>query len=629
MEYSAIGTALVALDGRWLWANVALRSVIGYDEHELAHLDFQTITHPDDLKTDLEQVAMLLAGEVAAFQMEKRYIRKSGETVWVLLTASLVRDAAGEPDYFIAQVQDISERKAAEIELKALYERLTLATRAGGVGVWDWAIDSGEVIWDQRMLEMYGFDLTAKIDYARFLNSVDAEHRSRVDSELHDAVEGRKPFDTEFPIITTTGETRQMRALATVVHDEAGRAVRLIGTNFDVTDTRRLTSQAEAAAQSKSEFLATMSHELRTPLNAIMGFSSLLLDSDHDEPALAEGARQKIGLIRDSSKALLSVVNDVLDYSRIEAGGFELDPHPLDPRALIESSAEIVRRIAEEKGLALEIEIDDGLPERLMGDEARLRQILLNLLSNAIKFTAIGRVRLRLCGSGPSMFRFAIQDSGIGIPERSRHRLFKRFSQADQSTARRFGGSGLGLAICDRLVNAMGGTIDVDSEEGVGSTFWFDVPMAVVLDTPMSAVADAQSTPRSAPQSCHILLAEDVVMNQKLAVALLTRSGHRVEVVDDGAAAIAAIQRTAFDLVLMDVQMPVIDGIEATRRVRALGGRFATLPIIAVTANVMPDDVAFILAAGLTDHIGKPFGLRALDDVIERWVPRPTTLAAA
>ena len=629
MEHSAIGTALVALDGRWQWANVALRSIIGYDELELLRLDFQTITHPDDLNSDLEQLAMLLSGEIAAYQMEKRYIRKSGEPVWVLLTASLVRDAAGDPDYLIAQVQDISERKAAEIELQALYQRLTLATRAGGVGVWDWTIDSGALIWDQRMLEMYGFDLNANVDYAGFLGAVEADHRSRIDRELHDAVEGRTPFDTEFAIVTTTGEAREIRALATVVHDDAGRPLRMIGTNWDVTETRRLTSLAEAAAQSKSEFLATMSHELRTPLNAIMGFSSLLIDGDRDEPPLALGARQKIGLIRDSSKALLSVVNDVLDYSRIEAGGFELDPHPLDPRALIASSAEIVRRSAEDKGLALEIEIDDGLPERLLGDEARLRQILLNLLSNAIKFTAIGRVRLRLCGSGPSTFRFEIQDSGIGIPEQSRHRLFKRFSQADQSTARRFGGSGLGLAICDRLVSAMGGTIDVDSKEGVGSTFWFDVPMPVAVDAPTSAADDARSTPRSAPRSCHILVAEDVVMNQKLAVALLTRSGHRVEVVDDGAAAIAAIQRTAFDLVLMDVQMPVIDGIEATRRVRALGGRFATLPIIAVTANVMPDDVAFILAAGLTDHIGKPFALNALDDVIERWVSHPPALAFA
>jgi len=629
MEHSAIGTALVALDGRWQWTNVALRSILGYDEHELAQLDFQRVTHPDDLDSDLEQVAMLLAGEIAAHQMEKRYIRKSGEPVWVLLTASVVRDAAGNPDYFIAQVQDISERKAAELELQALYQRLSLATHAGGVGVWDWAIDSGELVWDLRMREIFGFEPAADVDFARFVAAVDADHRIQLDRELYDAIEGRKPFDTEFPILTTTGETRQIRAMATLVRDNTGQPIRMIGTNWDVTETRRLTSLAEAAAQSKSEFLATMSHELRTPLNAIMGFSSLLLDGDHDEPPLALGARQKVGLIRDSSTALLSVVNDVLDYSRIEAGGFELDPHPFDPRALSANTAEIVRRTAEDKGLVLEIEIGDDLPERLIGDEARLRQVLLNLLSNAIKFTAIGRVRLRLSVGELSTIRFSVRDSGIGIPQRSRHRLFKRFSQADQSTARRFGGSGLGLAICDRLVSAMGGTIEFDSREGVGSTFWFEVPMPVAPDAASSAAADALSPPPSTPRPCHILLAEDVVMNQQLAVALLTRSGHSVEVVDDGAAAIAAIQRTAFDLVLMDVQMPVIDGIEATRRVRALGGRFATLPIIAVTANVMPDDVAFILAAGLTDHIGKPFGLRALDDVIERWVPSPKTSAAA
>ena len=403
---------------------------------------------------------------------------------------------------------------------------------------------------------------------------------------------------------------------------------RVVSAVRDVTDRqaqaqelRSAKDAAEAAAAAKGEFLASMSHELRTPLNSIIGFSGLLLDSPElRTPTLRRYAR----LVQDASANLLSIVNDVLDVSKLEAGGLALDPRPFSPRDLIEGAAALLHGDADAKGLVLHAEVDPSVPAALVGDEARLRQVLVNLLSNAIKFTAKGMVWLFVACDGETdgrvSLRFIVMDTGIGIPEDKRHRLFHRFSQVDGSTARQFGGTGLGLSICKSLVEMMGGTISVESTEGEGSAFSF------VIDLPAASANDAAAdheTPGAVAQPqrpAHILLAEDVEMNRELAVTMLTLWGHSVDVAVDGAAALEAVTRTRYDLVLMDVQMPVMDGLEATRRIRRLGGAFASLPIVAMTANAMARDVALCKAAGMDDHIGKPFVPAHLRDVVAHWM---------
>ncbi|MCJ2036177.1 ATP-binding protein [Methylobacterium sp. J-068] len=382
-------------------------------------------------------------------------------------------------------------------------------------------------------------------------------------------------------------------------------------------DAEAAKRDAERASLAKTEFLAAMSHEIRTPLNAVIGFTDLMIGSGRLSPDLQRQAE----LVRASGATLLTVVNDILDFSKVEAGAVALDRQAFDPRALIDGSLGIVRGSAQPKGLDVRAVIDPALPRILYGDPARLRQVLLNLLNNAIKFTSRGCVTLSVQHGGTSetgeRLRFSVTDTGIGIAREKQGRLFQRFSQVDGSIERDFGGTGLGLAICKQLIDLMGGEIGVLSEEGVGATFWFLVTLPLgSVERTVSVVADTHAIARTG----HLLLVEDNVINQQLARAVLEAGGHTVEVVADGASAIRAVQEGLFDLVLMDVQMPGMDGLTATRRIRQLGMPASTLPVIAMTANVLPDQIEAFRAAGMDDHIGKPFHRAELYRLVDRWL---------
>ncbi|MDY7114995.1 ATP-binding protein [Halomonas sp. SSL-5] len=369
--------------------------------------------------------------------------------------------------------------------------------------------------------------------------------------------------------------------------------------------------RAESASRAKSEFLATVSHEIRTPLNGVIGMSDLLLE----EP-LEEHAREYAATIHDSANLLLGLINELLDFSKIEAGRLDLEYQPLSLAALVEGSVSIFAARAESRGIRLEARLSEALPPWVMGDPARLRQVLLNLVSNAVKFTAQGRVVLEASLEDDETLRLEVRDSGCGIPAEQRERIFEPFRQGDASTARRFGGTGLGLAISRRLIDAMGGSIDMQSEPGVGSRFWCLLPLVPAAEPAQAAAAGRVELGQ--PQGARLLVVEDNPVNQRVAQAMLERLGCRVSLAESGEAALALTERRHFDLIFMDVQMPGMDGLEVTRRLRRRHGWAAGVPIVAMTAGGPGGEQARCLAAGMNGYLTKPLLQEALLEVLSR-----------
>ena len=405
----------------------------------------------------------------------------------------------------------------------------------------------------------------------------------------------------------------------------------IVGVYRDMTSNERqltLAKQAaEAANEAKSRFLANMSHEIRTPLNAVLGFNQLLLASP-----LTPAQRRHAELVRSSGQLLLGLISDLLDLARIDAGHFELQATDFEPRQLLEEVRSLLQERADERGLGLQVEVAADVPERLRGDALRLRQIMFNLVGNALKFTDQGRVQVRLSPEPDavvSVLRLEVEDTGIGIPEAALPTLFDRFTQADATAARRHGGSGLGLAITRELVERMGGRIEVRSLPGRGSLFRVILPCQAAEGEaagPVPAPATAPA-PVVRPRRLEVLVAEDNLVNQMLTEAMLRQLGHGVVVVDGGRAAVERVQARPWDLVLMDMQMPDLDGLAATRAIRALGGAAARVPIAAMTANARPEDRAACLAAGMDDFLAKPIDIDALAQLLSRTAARSASPA--
>lgn len=375
-------------------------------------------------------------------------------------------------------------------------------------------------------------------------------------------------------------------------------------------------ANAQAANKAKSEFLATISHEIRTPLNSILGFAGLVAA----DPGLSPESLRRLDLIDRAGRSLVEIINDLLDFSKLEAGRMELDPEPLAPAVVLRDAMAIAAPAAESKNLEMRIEITGGDERSLfLLDETRLRQVLLNLLSNAIKFTREGAVTARLELSERHV-RFEVSDTGIGIAPDVQARLFQRFSQADSSISRGYGGTGLGLAISKALVSRMGGDIGVVSAPGQGARFWVELPATPAQPTPK---LDSTTPQPSNNRGARVLLVDDHHVNRELGFALLTLGGHEATTAEDGAAAVAMVSEQDFDLVLMDVHMPVMDGLAATHAIRAMQGPKARVPILALSADVMPEQVARCLAAGMDGHLAKPIVRDALLEAVARFTTSP------
>ena len=375
---------------------------------------------------------------------------------------------------------------------------------------------------------------------------------------------------------------------------------------------------AEAAGRARGEFLAVMSHEIRTPMNGILGVAGLLMDMK-----LGEMERGYVRILLDSGNHLLQLINDILDFTRLDAGRLELEESAFDLPALLRATVDLLASEARAKGLSLTLEIAPTLPARVVGDARRLRQVLLNLLGNAVKFTATGGVRLAATRIGATdghiRVGFAVADTGIGIPPEALGKLFTEFTQVDSSISRRFGGSGLGLAISRRLAERLGGTITAESTQGAGSTFRFEVTLREAgADAAPASPEPPAAAPSAGPAPLRVLVAEDNATNRLVVMRMLERMGHTVEAVENGREAVAAVARGAYDVVLMDMMMPEMDGLAATAAIRALPGPVARTPILGLTAAAMRADEEACLAAGMDDFATKPINAERLAGAIAR-----------
>lgn len=633
-EQAPMGIAHVGPDGSWLRVNRGLCDIVGYTAEELKALRFQDITHPEDLDADVELAQKMLAGELQRYSFEKRYIHKAGHTVWINLTVSLIQHADGTPNYFVSVIEDIQERKQAELELRRMTHQFEQLFSSELLGIMTCRLDGSVEQMNTELRRLLSLSEVAP------LNDVNWRELIAPDCQAHDetVIERTRetgtarPWETEF--LRADGTRIPVVMGLTAIDPTSGLCIGFVldATRQKQTEANLLAAKltAEKASAAKSEFLATMSHELRTPLNGVIGMTQLLMNTELDS-----SQHQFARACHSSGKTLLALISDILDLSKVEAGRLELEQQPFILGNLITEVEDSTRPAMEADGLKFlsTREFPDGLV--LLGDRVRLLRVLMNLLGNAGKFTTEGTIslvtRLEQQSEEAAEFVFSVIDTGIGIDRAEQDRLFDAFTQLDSSTTRRYGGSGLGLAICKHLVEAMGGEIGVESELGHGSTFWFRLSLPIVPDAEFddrsTAVETGPLLENKVTQTgenktpLRVLVAEDNSVNQLFVASWLRNAGWECDLVETGEEAVHAFATARYDLVLMDCRMPDMDGMTATQEIRShekATGLSSRTPVIALTANALKGDRELCLRAGMDDYLTKPFTPEALMATIAR-----------
>ena len=611
---------------RFTYVSPRIQQVLGLGVQALkddASLILQQVLEEDreEIRTGLREAIRAMS----AWRGEYRVRLPNGTLRWIRseINPDPERNADG-PGLFTGIWQDVTERKDSDARLREVTENVPVA-------IFQYALnDAGHFVLPflshaiQAICGVRAEDIMS--DSRLLLQRVHPDDRQMFVDALGPAHALAKTQALDFRLVHAQTDKTVW------VHGEAGPRQLPNGSWVwngyfnDVTaakeiavELQRAKDQAEAASRAKSDFLANMSHEIRTPMNGVMGMADLLLDTTLD----AEQS-EYVGIVKSSADALLRVINDILDFSKIEAGMLLIEQIPFGLVHTIEETRKAVAARTRDKGLELVCEIAPDVPVSVIGDPGRLRQILVNLLGNAIKFTSRGKITVRVARAQTDderlLLHFSVADTGIGIAADKLRSIFEAFSQEDSSTTRRFGGTGLGLTICARLVEAMGGQIWVESELGMGSVFHFtmgaDVDHSSAVGGPaLDTNAPVGPVPSHSP-ALRVLLVEDNTINQKLALALLERWGHQVTLAVNGQVAVEQVGAQAFDVVLMDMMMPVMDGLEATQRIRAMSTPAARVPIIAMTANAMESDRERCLEAGMNDYISKPIKAADLQQLL-------------
>jgi PAS domain S-box-containing protein len=626
MDHSPFSAWMRDRSGQFVYCNERFAEHMGLQAHELMGTDqsasWFSREYVERSKRDDQRV---LESGRSSENIEHVPLRDGSTRHWLVLKFPIQSHSG---DAVVGAVAlDLTGRYEAEEKLRDSEKRLRSIMQSAGEGI---AVTDGEgkiISWNKAAETIFGRGADEAIGSAlgEFLTPAGRrEYAALLQGGTDEArpllVQGLRKNGEEFPLEFSRSS---WRSGAQTFYTKILR---------DVTERQRLAQEeqallraSEAAAletsRLKSEFLAHMSHEIRTPINGVIGMSDLLVDTRLDQEQ-----RSYADAIQRSAKGLLDIINDILDFSKIEAGKLEVEQIDFELARTFEDTEKMLLYLARGKGLELSLTIDADVPRELRGDPGRLRQVLGNLLSNAIKFTSKGGIQLRASreasAAGEAVrLRFEVTDTGIGIGPAALGRMFLPFSQADSSTSRQFGGTGLGLSICKRLVERMGGEIGVRSVEGRGSTFWFTMPFEA--SRAVHAVA-GERDPRLSPswdRSVRILVAEDNPINQTILLKLLEKNGLQAEAVGNGQEVLAALGERAYDLILMDCQMPGMDGYEATARIRALVEKsYCSIPIVAVTANAVKGDREKCLSLGMNDYVSKPVHPAELERVLRQWL---------
>ncbi len=600
-------------------------------------------------------IAAILAGHRQHFELEYP-CHSPNRKRWFRMRVDPLRSGHGG---VIVVHEDITRSKNLADTLQTERQRLANIIAGTDVGTWEWNVQTGELLLNERWAGIIGYTLAeiSPLSIATWVRFAHPDDLEKSNALLRRHFAGELPaYDCECRMRHRDGHWVWIRDRGKVMEWSAdGRPLYMFGTHLDITEskeaetrlrqmneslearvaerTRQLavaTQMARSASQAKSTFLANMSHEIRTPMTAILGLADLM-KLDSPSPRQAE----RLDKLHNAAQHLLSLIDDILDFSKIEAGKLVLEEVPCDVARIVAGVVDMSTDRARQKGLTLSSDCET-LPGPLLGDPTRLRQALLNYVSNAIRFTSQGSIRISvrrqeeskapLPGKDSLMLRFEVRDTGIGIAASSLGRLFRHFEQADDSMTRVYGGTGLGLAIVKQIAERMGGSVGVDSIEGAGSTFWFTaclqkVPERAGGDT-ATATAGVDTAAQQAPPQGRILIVDDEPINREVIVAILESMDLRADCAVNGATAVELADKGFYDLILMDLQMPIMDGFEATRRIRQQP-KHAQVPILALTGNVIKEVQDRCRAVGMNDFIAKPFRMAALLEVVTRWLLPP------
>ncbi len=618
-----VAIAIVDNHDRVQRLNDKFSSLFGYSQDEAIGRSVNDLIVPYHLKHEGMQATLAIArGEQVAIDSIRKH--KSGREIHVSIIGKPVFFGKDQLAVF-GIYQDISDRKMAEAKLRELYERLVLAAKSADIGILDYDIHNKKLVWEIQFFKLLGLEKEFINDPLEALGKVIfPKDAGRVIDNINNINEIGGHYEDRFRIYDKNNNKRIIKFVASVIKDNNLAPVRIIGVCWDITkevehgELKNKVEIADKVARIKQQFIANMSHEIRSPLTGILGMNGLLLKTK-----LSEKQKEYADIILSSSKSLLNIVNDILDLSKIEAGKMEIKPVVFNIK---ESGAKIYKlfyALVQQRKLLLRINFDEKLPENIYADEHRLSQIITNLVSNAVKFTEKGMVKISYILEEETDYsyriRIVVEDTGIGISKENQERLFNIFSQADISDTRIHEGTGLGLAICKRLVELMGGEIGLESSLGEGSKFWFTFMAKKVSDEQNEVETDFSEDIKKMSGPCSVLLVEDKKTNQLVISLMLKEAGCKTDIASNGEEALKMFKPGKYDFILMDIQMPVMDGVTAVKELRNRYGRSVLPVIIGLSAKAMKGDAEYYLSQGMDDYLTKPVSTTKIVEKFIYW----------